>query len=795
MALPKRSKKQHRPDGLTNYDLITRMEYDHANRLIEVHHKIGNEETQIANLNYNERGEMIEKNLGDNDQSVDYQYNIRGWLTHINDGINYDDPEDLFGMELLYDAAGQYNGNIGAMKWKTFGGNENNAQTYDFSYDPLNRLTAAQYNNGISGDGKFDVSGISYDKNGNILSLNRKLDGTNADALTYAYEGNRLTAVGDTRGNSLFDESGSEGLQADEYRYDYNGNMIADDNKAISAITYNELNLPLVVTMANGDYITYVYNAAGNKLRKKSYEGSTLIETTDYIGEMIYKKAASETNEKLQFLQHQEGRVVPRYLAGQSGTITAWDYQYHLKDHLGNVRLTFGTTPENYTMTETFESGETNGWQDLHRHTNSNANTTPGGNEVELLTSGQTGAMLLLQVSQHDTLHLSVNANYETAPSSNGFTGTVYSALFSAYNSSIANGEASSALENEFSEALSGANMAGKDDASSAPRAFLNYIFFDRDMNYISAGFKQISTAALGVGVHENIAINDIIPDRAGYLLTYLSNENAAPVNIHFDDFTVYQGKSRIKQVDDYYPFGGTFNSYTSGTENLYKYNGKEEQKETQWYDYGARMYDPMLGRFFTQDRFAEKYYDFSPYQYAANNPIRYIDVNGDSIWVNYGADQRVLYNDGAFYNEDGSAYEGDNEFIAAVGTTLSEMNGTENGQTVLAALSGSENSFTFSNTASSGGDRSLSFSPGKDGGGTINAAALLNTDIQSGQKLESTAHELFHGYQYENGQGGASVNGINNEVGAYLFGKKYCYFCGIPYLWVWHEYSSRAGL
>jgi RHS repeat-associated protein len=100
-------------------------------------------------------------------------------------------------------------------------------------------------------------------------------------------------------------------------------------------------------------------------------------------------------------------------------------------------------------------------------------------------------------------------------------------------------------------------------------------------------------------------------------------------------------GAAVVKQQADYYPFGLQIASasYTSG-ENKYLYNGKELQDNTlggtdlDWYDYGARMYDPQLGRFHTQDAFAEKYSSLTPYQYGANNPIKYIDVNGDSTFL-----------------------------------------------------------------------------------------------------------------------------------------------------------------
>jgi len=96
-------------------------------------------------------------------------------------------------------------------------------------------------------------------------------------------------------------------------------------------------------------------------------------------------------------------------------------------------------------------------------------------------------------------------------------------------------------------------------------------------------------------------------------------------------------------QIYHYYPFGMTMdvlgNSYAPGSpENLYQYNGKELFNDLGFnsYNYGARWYDPSIGRFSGVDPRAEKYLDLSPYNYVANNPIAHIDPRGDTILANF---------------------------------------------------------------------------------------------------------------------------------------------------------------
>ncbi|MEP1095923.1 MAG: DUF6443 domain-containing protein [Cyclobacteriaceae bacterium] len=561
-------------------------------------------------------------------QEIDYAYNIRGWLNAINDAsltLGDDPVQDLFGMELLYQDAStgheQYTGLIGEVKWQGY--TDNAVKSYRYTYDELNQLETASY--GIDGSytqNTYGVTNVGYDLNGNITGLERNglNDGTveQVDDLSFTYTANQLTDVDDIVNKELGFNDRAE--TTNEYTYDVNGNMTKDLNKEMTSIAYNHLNLAEEVQFSDGRKVKYGYTAGGTLLWQEFYEASSSApnKTRDFLGGQVFE------NDTLVSVQTEEGRLV----ASSDGL----DYQYDLKDHQGNTRLTFSTMPKNYTITETFETGEDNGFEDLHRHTNANANTTENGNEVERLQSDETGAMIFISMNKGDTIDLSVNANYEAAPSGNAFLGTAFSALFSTYNSAIAGGEAGSAVENEFSDALGGANLAGKSGSSTAPRAFLNYIFFDSDMNYITAGFEQVSTAALGIGVHETLSINDIIAGEEGYLLTYLSNENQDSVSMHFDDFTVYHGKTNVVQANDYYPFGLSSSSYqrTASLFNAYLYNeGSRLEEETEWYNTAFRKYDASIGRFTAVDPLASSMASINSYHYGYNNPVNFSDALG----------------------------------------------------------------------------------------------------------------------------------------------------------------------
>lgn len=114
----------------------------------------------------------------------------------------------------------------------------------------------------------------------------------------------------------------------------------------------------------------------------------------------------------------------------------------------------------------------------------------------------------------------------------------------------------------------------------------------------------------------------------------------------------VFNSKGQVKERNDYYAFGARQpRTDYPVLDNVYKYNGKEEQitGDLDYLDYGARMYDASVGRWFSVDPLGESYYSWSPYNYVANNPMRNIDPDGNFVSTHTDRFGNVVavYNDG----------------------------------------------------------------------------------------------------------------------------------------------------
>ena len=135
----------------------------------------------------------------------------------------------------------------------------------------------------------------------------------------------------------------------------------------------------------------------------------------------------------------------------------------------------------------------------------------------------------------------------------------------------------------------------------------------------------------------------------------YITLANSTPTYHYYlqdhlgNNRVVIDEHGQVEQVNHYYAFGGLMGESTGGGAQPYKYNGKELDRMhgLDWYDYGARHYDAVLGRWMCVDPLAENGLILSPYVFCFNNPIRYIDLDGRWAGDFVNEDGKVIGNDG----------------------------------------------------------------------------------------------------------------------------------------------------
>jgi len=429
---------------------------------------------------------------------------------------------------------------------------------------------------------------------------------------------------------------------ATDYTYDGNGNLSIDKNKDISLIHYNFLNLPDSIVVTNKGSIKYVYDAAGNKLKKVTTEGAKVTTTLYLYGNYV--------NDTLQYLPTEEGRV--RYDTLKK----ALYYDYFIKDHLGNIRMLLTEQKDtSFYPVASLETAQLAGERLYYSKVDSgrvNKSTVSGypndtytnpNDYIQKLNGNGTriGAGIVLKVMAGDKFNLRVNSWWKSA-NSPGTPANPLNDLLSALNSGVSGASSGHYTPTDLSS--NNALNPGATDflnshtgySGSIPTAFVNWVLFDEQFKFVSSssGFEQVGSSNIfKTHTKTNVALN-----KSGYLYIYVSNETPN-IDVFFDNLQVTHIRGPLLEETHYYPFGLVMQGISGkalafgSAENKKKYNGEEINTsfDLNSYEFFYRTYDPQIGRWHGLDTKPTKM--FSPYAAMSNNPILFADPLGDTTY------------------------------------------------------------------------------------------------------------------------------------------------------------------
>ncbi|MGB0525302.1 MAG: polymorphic toxin-type HINT domain-containing protein [Flammeovirgaceae bacterium] len=626
--------------------------------------------------------------IGDDMQGLDFTYTIKGWLKSVNNVEDETDrkdlllasglPEDLFSMQLEYFSGdyvsartsntvndvtvvgydNQYDGNIKAMTWKSSNPGQPSfeamADMFAYQYDEVDQLKGADFgslqsNTFVKSTGnRYQVSNIHYDWNGNILGLRRNgKDGQAVDNFDYQYKGrtNQLMKVGEP----------ADAIYA-EYTYDETGRLTTEINHRDSKqleLVYNSLGLVREVKDQGVLLATYDYDNLGQRLKKTVYLAG--VTTTTWYVRDANGTVASVYEQKgtAELIQKEIPIYAPSRLANMRyDEDLGWETLYELKDHLGNVRVTFreGKASSTDYFTSMDDGTNINGlpaqsgdpqfqnmtldWTQSHDQ---------GGASVKL--NNQEGPHIWLPVKQGDHLFAEVYF-YAPDPPSGGRIGRTTNGfnlpLISAQPTYAGQGEQRSTKTPTVGlNVLAIPRLLGTKTQRTTTSQLTYNAWIRMELYASENGHELIDTRAVQVSITETQA-GQWVPISAswdnvhwaeewceGFVKIYL--DNASNQDLWFDDFNIVQSHLaapvEVVSYADYYPFGAEMRS-SCLTDMRYGYQGDfaEKDQETGWNAFELRMYDARIGRWLSMDPYAQYY---SPYMAMGNNPITHVDPDG----------------------------------------------------------------------------------------------------------------------------------------------------------------------